>query len=219
MRLSLVAKASIGLLLVGGVGASLWLTVNRGERRSSPSMKIEVDSLTKEQLIRVLRALLQEFHGVFVELANMVQRLKQLGALRGPDGPMSSEQIAEFLMQQGIQTKLDAAQSRILIQHGVRQESIEEAQDRFESDEDIKLLVEGFTGMFDEASRGLIPILPGLEIPKELSEDAVLDVLNKIHQERVKGFRVALEKFWSSPEAENVTSSTAQTQGQRRGLY
>jgi hypothetical protein len=68
------------------------------------------------------------------------------------------------------------------------------------------VLVRGFTDMYEEASRGLIPVLPGLEIPKELSEDTVLDVLNKIHQERVKGFRAALEKFWASPEAENVTS-------------
>lgn len=205
MKYSWIVKAGLPCAALVGVAISVY-AYNRRNRASVCTDSVTIIALEKERLVEVLRALLQEFHGVFVELANMVQRLKQLGALRGPSGPMSTEEIAEFLMQQGIQAKLDAAQNRVLLSSGVSQQQVEEAQDRFENDPEVQVFVQGFTAMYEEASNGLIPILPGLEIPANLTEDAALDILNKIHQERVKGFRIALDKFWSSPEAEKMSS-------------
>ena len=205
MRYSWISRAALVCAVAGGLGISLMYVLRR-RAGNSKAQSSEVTAIHIQKLVEVLKALLHEFHGVFVELATMVQRLKQLGALRGPSGSMSTDEIAEFLMQQGIQAKLDAAQSRVLIAHGVSQEQMEEAQDKFESESEIQGLVGGFASMYEEASRGLIPILPGLQIPDDLTEDNVLEILNKIHQERVKGFRVALEKFWASPEAENVSS-------------
>lgn len=205
MNSSTLTKAVIAALAVGGSAATIYYLRSR-QPVSNESTKIAEEPLTKEKLVEVLQALLREFHGVFVEMGNMVQRLKQLGALRGPDGPMSTEQIADFLMMQGIQAKLDSAQSRVLISHGVSQEQVEVSQDKFESDPDVEVFISGFNVMFEEASAGLAPVLPGLEIPESLTEDMALDILNKIHQERVKGFRVALERFWSSPEAESMSA-------------
>ena len=206
MNSSTLTKAVIAALAVGGSAATIYYLRSR-QPVSNESTKIAEEPLTKEKLVEVLQALLREFHGVFVEMGNMVQRLKQLGALRGPDGPMSTEQIADFLMMQGIQAKLDSAQSRVLISHGVSQEQVEVSQDKFESDPDVEVFISGFNVMFEEASAGLAPVLPGLEIPESLTEDMALDILNKIHQERVKGFRVALERFWSSPEAESMSTT------------
>lgn len=202
---SWVLKAGLPCAALLGLGVTVY-AYNRRSRSFLSKESLEVSPLEKDKLVEVLRALLQEFHGVFVELANMVQRLKHLGALRGPSGPMSTEQIAEFLMQQGIQVKLDAAQNRVLSLLGVSQGQVEEAQTKYENDPEVQTFVQGFSDMYDEASTGLIPILPGLEIPATLTEDMALEILIKIHQERVKGFRVALDKFWSSPEAERMGS-------------
>jgi hypothetical protein len=200
MRFYSLFKVGIPCAALVGLAVSTYLLFLKRSPKTA-ILKVEISPLGKSELLQILQALLSQFHGVFVELANMVQRLKQLGALRGPGGPMSSEQIADFLMQQGIQSKLDAAQSRVLLSHKVSQEQVEEAQDRLSQDIEVQKFVEGFSQMYEEASNGLIPILPGLEIPQQLNEDAALDILNKIHMERVKAFRSALERFWSSPEA------------------
>ena len=204
MSSNTILKGLAASVALGTAGFAVYYYLNRkakvGEVIAVPETK-----LSKEHLVSVLRDLLREFHGVFVEMANMVQRLKQLGALRGPSGPMSTEEIAEFLMHQGIQAKLDAAQSRVLAIHGVTQEQVETAQDDFESDSEVVVFVNGFNQMFEESSSGLAPILPGLEIPTELSQDKALDILADIHAERVAGFRTALEKFWDSDEGKNMT--------------
>ena len=203
MEYSTITKALVGTLVLGGASAAAFLYFRKS--KATPVRQVISDeALPKEQLIAVLKDLLCEFHGVFVEMANMVQRLKQLGALRGPNGPMSTDQIAEFLMHQGIQAKLDAAQSRVLISHGVTQEQVEVSQETFGSDSDISVFINGFTDMFEEASSGLAPILPGLEIPEELTEDRALEILNQIHKERVKGFKITLEKFWASDDAKRM---------------
>lgn len=202
MKESTILKAILGVAAIGSVSLA-FLAYIRGRKQPAPCSP-SVVLLEREKLVDILKSLLREFHGVLVEMATMVQRLKQLGALRGPDGPMSTEQIAEFLLHQGIQSKLDAAQSRVLIEAGVTQEQVEEAQERLSNEDSVTELIDGFTLMFDEASQGLIPILPGLEIPEELTEDRALEVLNLIHQERVKGFRSALEAFWSSEEGQSL---------------
>ena len=203
MSSSAITKAAIAAIALGGSAAAIYY-FTRSKPTSRPAATVVEEALTKEKLVEILQALLREFHGVFVEMGNMVQRLKQLGALRGPDGPMSTEQIAEFLMVQGIQAKLDAAQSRVLISHGVSQDQVEISQDKYEDDPDVQIFISGFNTMFEEASAGLAPVLPGLEVPEDLTEDMALEILNKIHQERVKGFRAALEQFWASPEAEKM---------------
>jgi hypothetical protein len=205
MKQSTILKAILGTAAIGS--AYLAMLVYSRNRKPLGSCAQSVILLEREKLIEVLKSLLREFHGVLVEMATMVQRLKQLGALRGPDGPMSAEQIAEFLLHQGIQSKLDAAQSRVLIEAGVTQEQVEEAQERLSNEDSVTALVDGFSHMFDEASQGLMPILPGLEIPGELTEDKALEILNVIHQERFKGFRAALEAFWSSPEGQSLDQS------------
>jgi hypothetical protein len=211
---SALKKILAGSAVLAGVGLASYLLISRrsSSARSSSPLRSSDTVIEKQQLICVLKDLLFEFHGVFVEMANMVQRLKQLGALRGPSGPMSTEQIAEFLMHQGIQGKLDSAQNRVLISHGLTQTQVELAQELYESDADVTTFVSGFNQMFEEASSGLAPVLPGIEIPEDLNEDKALEVLNLIHQERLKSFRTALEDFWKSDDS-NKMGGMDPTQG------
>ena len=203
---SVITRTFAAAVILGGSGAVLYFILMRKNKKgSAASLEVRAD-LQKELLQVILRDLLRSFHGVFVEMANMVQRLTQLGALRGPDGPMSADQIASFLMHQGIQAKLDAAQTRVLTNHGVSQEAVESAQQRFENDPEIIFFVNGFNSMFEEASSGMAPILPGLDLPADLSEDKVIEILAKIHQERLRGFKTALETFWKSEESKNVAN-------------
>ena len=211
MQSSTIIKGVVAAAVTGAAGlATIYLYKKRSQVVREADMPSEVITISKEELIPVLRDLLRSFHGIFVEMATMVQRLKTLGALKGPNGPMSSEQIAEFLMHQGIQAKLDAAQDRILLSYGLTERQVEASQDAYASDREVKVFINGFAEMFAEASAGLAPILPGLEIPAELTEDKALEILNDVHQERVKGFRSALEKFWASEESKNLGTDPAQ---------
>ena len=204
MDTSTLTKTSVAATVLGGAGVAAYYYLNR-QSIAARTRTVTVVTLSKEELIPVLKDLLKEFHGVFVEMANMVQRLKQLGALRGPDGPMSTDQIAEFLMHQGIQAKLDAAQNRVLSAHSVTEDQVELSQDKYLEDAEVQIFVNGFTQMYEESSSGTAPILPGLTIPADLTEDKALEILHDINQERAKGFRVALAKFWSSDEAKSIT--------------
>lgn len=205
MNSSALAKTVAATVVLGGSGAALFFLIKKG-LASRQGKQLETRNLGKEVLELVLRDLLRAFHGVFVEMANMVQRLKQLGALKSADGPMSTEQIATFLMQQGIQAKLDAAQSKVLIGHRVTQEEVQAAQKAFESDAGISLFINGFDLMFEEASSGVAPILPGFDVPAELTEDKAIEILTQIHTERLNAFKKALEKFWKSEESKNVAN-------------
>ena len=205
MQSSNIIKAVAAATVLGGVGVFAYV-YSRRSRLSTASVSDEDAILSKEELIPVLKDLLRQFHGIFVEMANMVQRLKSLGALRGPSGPMAPEQIAEFLMHQGVQAKLDAAQAQVLSVHGVTEAQVSVSQELYTNDSEVQKFVNGFTEMFAEASLGVSPILPGLEIPASLTEDKVLEILAHIHQERVTGFKIALEKFWESPESKNITT-------------
>jgi len=212
MDSSTLAKTLMATLAVAGAGVVAYYYLNKRPATVEEEVTVE-DILPKENLIPILKNLLREFHGVFVELANMVQRLKQLGALRGPNGPLSNEEITMFLMQQGVQAKLDAAQDRVLITHGVTQSQVELAQETYTTDPDVSIFVNGFSEMFEEASSGIAPILPGLSIPEHLTEDKAIEILTDIHKERVEGFKAALEKFWASEEAVKMAANTDPSQG------
>lgn len=207
-----LAKTLLASAAIAGAGIATYYFLSRSEAR------VEVRSdepvrISRELLIEILKELLREFHGIFIELAGMVQRLKQLGALRSAEGPLSTKEIASFLMQQGVQAKLDAAQNRVLSSHGLTQSQIEAAQTKYAEDSEIQTFINGFAEMFEEASSGVSPILPGLSIPESLTEDKALEILSLIHQERVRGFKIALERFWASDEARNIAANSNPSQG------
>ena len=207
-----IAKTLAATAVVAGAGLATYYFLTKGEARVEAQISLPA-SIPRDILVKILKELLREFHAVFIELSGMVQRLKQLGALRSAEGPLSTKEIAMFLMQQGVQAKLDAAQERVLGSYGFTQSQIEAAQDQFSEDSEIQTLSNGFAEMFEEASSGVAPVLPGLSIPEHLTEDKALEILSLIHQERVRGFKIALERFWASEEAQAIAANSNPAQG------
>lgn len=207
MTSTTLTKALVASVAVVGLSAGAYYVMASRKSRTKKAHQ-NIVLLSKAELIVVLKDLLSEFHGAFIEMANMVQRLHKLGALRGPNGPMESDEIAEFLMHQGMQAKLDAAQARVLANHNVDQSQIEAAQNQYASDLEVAELVEGFAAMYAEAASGIAPILPGLTIPDHLTEDKALEILNELNQERADGFRRALAEFWASEEGHKLAESS-----------
>lgn len=207
-----IAKTLVATAAVAGAGIATYYFLNRADVKVDIK-PIEPLTIPRDILVKVLKELLREFHGIFIELSGMVQRLKQLGALRSAEGPLSTKEIAMFLMQQGVQAKLDAAQGRVLSAHGLTQDQIEAAQNLYRDDTEVGMLINGFAEMFEEASTGVAPVLPGLSIPENLTEDKALEILSLIHQERVRGFKVALERFWASEEAQAIAANSNPAQG------
>ena len=207
-----LAKTFAATAAVAGAGIATYYYLNRVEVPVEAKIS-QPASIDRDTLVKILKELLREFHAVFIELSGMVQRLKQLGALRSAEGPLSTKEIAMFLMQQGVQAKLDAAQERVLGAYGFTQSAIEAAQDKYAEDTEIQTLTNGFAEMFEEASSGVAPVLPGLSIPEHLTEDKALEILSLIHQERVRGFKTALEQFWASEEAQAIAANSNPAQG------
>ena len=170
----------------------------------TPAAKV---GIPRETLRQVITELLCEFHGVMVEMSQMAVRVRQVLALKGMSDQLSDEQLIEVLMTQGVQEKMEMAQQRVLIARGLSEEEVEEAQQRYQDDDCVKLFSKGIDEMFQVAATGEIPILPGVEIPKGLTPDLVLEIFSEILELKASKFRAVISEFYATNPPESLKSN------------
>jgi hypothetical protein len=181
-------------LLAGGFGvtvAATWLAT-RSSRRP----------LQHDQLLQVLECLSEEFFGIFSEMAQVVQSMTR--KLEAAQSKLTPEQFAEILMQRGLAEKLEQAQERVVYRFGFTIAQVEVAQTSFAQDPAVQLYVDGLAKMHDECFRGVMPLLPGVEIPAGLTTEAMLGYLERIAEEKLTRISAAIKDF--SPEKTNPTA-------------
>ncbi|CDJ56711.1 hypothetical protein, conserved [Eimeria maxima] len=62
-----------------------------------------------------------------------------------------------------------------------------------ETNPEVKKLVTGMRQMYEDAMQGTLPLLPGLEVPEELTQERVLQILHKIQRRKEEKFRQILQ--------------------------
>ncbi|OEH73967.1 hypothetical protein cyc_05355 [Cyclospora cayetanensis] len=81
-------------------------------------------------------------------------------------------------------------------------------------DLEVKQLVAGLRQMHEDSVQGILPLLPGLELPEELTQERVLQILHKIQRLKEQKFREILQstsdKELSSEGATPVITSQLQ---------
>ena len=159
--------------------------------RSSPR-------LSREEMRSLIRELLQEFHVVLVEMSQMATRFRHVLALKGMSDQVSDEQVVEVLMQQGVQEKMEAAQARVLASHALSESDVEEAQTAYADEPAVAAFESAIEQMFQSASKGSTPILPGAVIPSNLTPEVVLAVFDKLHAVKVELFTPVISKFYAT---------------------
>merc|ERR1719159_1952910 len=151
-------------------------------------------TLSRETLLKVLEQLSEECFHIFSEMAYVVQSTRRKAASK-----LAPEQD-EILMQRAIQERLDAVQERVVAEHGTSTEALEAAQGEFADDAKVKSYVDGLAQMHDDCSKGLMPLMPGVEIPGELTHAAMLQTLESIAAEKLRRIEAAVQSYYGKLE-------------------
>merc|ERR1719326_808826 len=185
-------------LLLGGsvaLAAGWWLT-----RPGLPGGRKA--ALTEEELVKVLHALSEEFFGIFSEMAQVVQSMTK--KLEAAQSKLTPEQFAEILMQRGLQEKLEAAQDQVFTKLEVRATDVEAAQEAMADSPAVQVYIDGLAKMHDDCFRGVLPLMPGVEVPASLTPAVLLQHVERICEEKHRRISAAVKGWYAengTPEA------------------
>ncbi|CDJ48277.1 hypothetical protein, conserved [Eimeria brunetti] len=206
------ARLFWGVCAVAGAAALFYLTSSSSSSSSSSSR------CSDEEIIALLREITKEFHRVFAEAAQMTSNLlSSLDAKgKGRGSPRSIRETMEAMsLQRMLLARLEGAEAAVLSAKGVPSAVFDSRCSQLaETNEEVQKLVIGLRQMYEDAMQGTLPLLPGLEVPVELTQERVLQILNKIQRRKEEKFRqilVATTERELSPEGATA-AVTAQLQ-------
>jgi hypothetical protein len=153
---------------------------------------LPTSTLSRETLLKVLEQLSEECFHIFSEMAYVVQSTRRKAASK-----LAPEQD-EILAQRSIKERLDEAQERVAAKHGTSAEALEAARSEFADDFKVKLYVDGLAQMHDDCRRGLMPVMPGVEIPGDLTHAAMLQTLEGIAAEKLARIEAAVKAYYAN---------------------
>lgn len=162
-------------------GATIALAATIWWLTSTP--KPEID---REGLIEFLKNLSEQWFVAtrdFAELARTVKEKMHQSAVQAGNPPISEEEFKEQLLHHcGVAKRLEEIQQAALNEAGREEHEINDAQETFKEDPEVKAYFQGLNDMLEDCLKGLSPILPNLEIPEELTETKVLEMMAKIQR-------------------------------------
>ena len=161
-------------------------------------------TLSKEELVAVLKSLCDAFVSILIEPAQCVQRADMLSSQRRPDHDsgfgMSEEEMAALLMQGGVGSRLEELQEKIFRDADVTQEEMQVAQETFSDDKDVLNLLQGLDDMLANYLDGGMPVHP---LADPLNSDKItLAVLKNIverKEERISELLSTNTNEWPTP--------------------
>merc|ERR1719326_539657 len=134
-------------------------------------------ALTEEELVKVLHALSEEFFGIFSEMAQVVQSMTK---------------------------KLEAAQDQVFTKLEVRATDVEAAQEAMADSPAVQVYIDGLAKMHDDCFRGVLPLMPGVEVPASLTPAVLLQHVERICEEKHRRISAAVKGWYAengTPEA------------------
>ncbi|KYF43517.1 hypothetical protein TGPRC2_228770 [Toxoplasma gondii TgCatPRC2] len=191
-----------------GAAAIWWLTSPNGWG----SQKAGVSGAglpTDDETEATMKEICEEFHSIFTELAQVSRNVIRAMQDQGFQKPVPREQVEAMLMQQMFRERLTAAEAAILARKQISKESLERACDLHKSkNESLRVYVDGLKAMYRDAVDGELPMLPGMTLPDEVTEDKILRVLEQIHKAKQARFQEVLGRG-SASDTSTPTSPLA----------
>lgn len=132
------------------------------------------DSQEDELLAKVLKELRRKLFYIARDVAHIAKDVRSQLQAQGQ----------ELAVECRIAERFKAVQAEVLTSFGCSEETIASVTD--ESAEEVKQHTEDVRKMMKEALGGVQPMLPGIEIPPELSEDRVLEVYSEMQTLKIE---------------------------------
>lgn len=141
------------------------------------------DSQEDELLAKVLKELRRKLFYIARDVAHIAKDVRS--QLQAQGVRVDDEQLRqELAVECRIAERFKAVQAEVLTSFGCSEETIACVTD--ESAEEVKQHAEDVRKMMKEALGGVQPMLPGIEIPPELSEDRVLEVYSEMQTLKIE---------------------------------
>jgi hypothetical protein len=164
----------------------------------------DVRTLTKDELLEVLKSLCNAFADCLAEPSQCVQRADMISSQRRPDHDsgfgLNEEEMANLLMQGGVGERMESLQEKIFRDFNVTQEEMQTAQDSFSDDDDVLLLLHGLDSMLGDFLDGGMAVNP-LEEPISDEKRSLLLLSTSIDrkEEEITQFLAGKTSRWPTP--------------------
>lgn len=185
-------QALSALAVATGAAAIWWLTHPNGWG-SQKTGALGVGLPSEEETETAMKEICEDFHAIFTELAQVSRNVIRAMQDQGFQKPVPREQVEAMLMQQMFRERLTVAEAAVLARKRISKESLERACDLYkDKNESVQVYTDGLKAMYRDAVDGELPMLPGMTLPDEVTEDKILLVLEQIHNAKQARFQEVL---------------------------
>ncbi|CBZ54050.1 conserved hypothetical protein [Neospora caninum Liverpool] len=185
-------QALSALAVATGAAAIWWLTRPNGWG-SQKTGALGVGLPSEEETETAMKEICEDFHAIFTELAQVSRNVIRAMQDQGFQKPVPREQVEAMLMQQMFRERLTVAEAAVLARKRISKESLERACDLYkDKNESVQVYIDGLKAMYRDAVDGELPMLPGMTLPDEVTEDKILLVLEQIHNAKQARFQEVL---------------------------
>lgn len=144
------------------------------------------DAQEEELLAKVLKELRRRLFHIARDVAAIAKDVRS--QLEAQGRVVNDEQLRqELALECRIGERFKAIQAEVLASYGCSEETVATITD--ESAEEVQRHAEGVRKMMKDALAGIAPVLPGLNIPPELSEEQVLKLYSEMQQLKIEKAR------------------------------
>ncbi|EDO05372.1 hypothetical protein BBOV_I002900 [Babesia bovis T2Bo] len=129
------------------------------------------------QLIPILQKNSKALFLVFNDIASSIN---SVAAAHNGETPLSKDAVRAILDQEWVQIKLRNVQDSVLEEFGVDAATLDEAINRFKSDDQVQMYINGVEMMYNAVLDGGYPRCPGVEHYEGVTKAFVLSVISKV---------------------------------------
>lgn len=177
----LAAASALALWLAGG--ASKLEDARQGSPAKGGSKGATTAAGTDEQLATVLHELTRRFFHVARELAVVARDIRERLRKAGQEIPDEQAFRAQLAQECEVAGRFEKIRKEVLAERGLSEESITRVSE--EGADVVRAHRQAVGNMLEDALGGLAPMMPGVQIPTELSEKALLQIHEEMLQLKV----------------------------------
>lgn len=172
------------------------------------------DSAEGEILLRVFDEMSRRFYHIMRDVSNVAQtarrNIKEAKGTAEADDEWIKQEICRVCQ---VAEKMQAVEQAVLLQEGWTAAALADARTRFRDNVEVRTFLEGTQKMLADALSGVEPILPGFQIPSDLTDDVLVEYRCEIQQhelEKAREFALKIKGLPPTLELGHGIASLAQ---------
>ncbi|OII75653.1 hypothetical protein cand_030830 [Cryptosporidium andersoni] len=188
-RRTILTLGTVGLIL----GSIWYLTAEKRKNTKKSSV------WTNEKVKDILKDVANNLHPLMMDLAHLASTIDKSTTEKGE--PLKPEHIEALVTQGSFHNKILIAQKKVYESWDIDEDTLEELiRTMSKEDNEITLLNTGINQMYQDAIKGIMPILPYYGSQDSLSKifpslngDGILDLLKKLNIEKEQRFKAVMD--------------------------